>query len=71
MATNPLLFLLATLPALVSSYQHFQEKIPNGDRVPHPYIINNIWEGVGHKNADGGGVRNPFGKDFAKNSYVS
>jgi len=65
-----LLPLLAVLPALVLSYQHFQEKIPNGDRVPHPFRTNYVWSGVGHANENGGGRRNPFGRDFARNSYI-
>ena len=28
------------------------------------------WPGVGHRNGDGGGTRNPFGLDFASNRFV-
>ena len=62
---------MVLLPALVNSFEHFHEKIPNGDRVPHPFLTSYLWKGVGHTNANGGGERNPFGRDFAKNSYVS
>ena len=39
--------------------------------MPHPCLANYIWHGVGHKNVKGGGERNPFGLDFAANSFVS
>ena len=55
----------------VSAFKGFQDRIPNGDRVPHPCKPNFLWYGVGHKNIDGGGSRNPFGTDFATNSFVS
>lgn len=48
---------------LVSSYSIYQDKIPNGDKVPNP-CANGTWRGVGHKNMGGGGKRNPFGLDF-------
>ncbi|KAL3870626.1 hypothetical protein ACJMK2_038674 [Sinanodonta woodiana] len=47
-------------------YQMYQSSIPNGEIVPHPCKVNYIWRGVGHKNALGGGERNPFGLDFYK-----
>ncbi|XP_061190243.1 dopamine beta-hydroxylase-like [Saccostrea echinata] len=46
------------------SFKYFQSKIPNGDSVPHPCKPNYLWHGVGHRNEQGGGSRNPFGEDF-------
>ncbi|KAL3877125.1 hypothetical protein ACJMK2_034878 [Sinanodonta woodiana] len=46
-------------------YQMFQESIPNGEIVPHPCKKPNIWRGVGHRRALGGGERNQFGLDFS------
>ncbi|KAL3870619.1 hypothetical protein ACJMK2_038667 [Sinanodonta woodiana] len=46
-------------------YQMYQSIIPNGEIVPHPCKANYIWRGVGHKNALGGGERNPFGLAFS------
>lgn len=40
-----------------SAYSEYQERIPNGKKVPG-------WQGVGHERPAGGGVLNPFGKDF-------
>ncbi|XP_046576525.1 tyramine beta-hydroxylase-like [Haliotis rubra] len=45
-------------------YRHYQDDLPNGDAVPHPCKTNFLWRGVGHKNPQGGGDRNPFGLDF-------
>ncbi|XP_048241437.1 uncharacterized protein LOC124142797 [Haliotis rufescens] len=45
-------------------FRHYQDTIPNGDSVPHPCKNNFLWRGVGHKNPQGGGNRNPFGLDF-------
>ncbi|KAK3096949.1 hypothetical protein FSP39_005060 [Pinctada imbricata] len=61
--------LVIVLPLIVLSYKNFQEKIPNGESVPHPCKPNYVWQGVGHKNHLGGGDRNPFGIDFAQNGY--
>ncbi|XP_052789490.1 dopamine beta-hydroxylase-like [Mya arenaria] len=68
--------LLRWLPAVcmllssVHAYPSLQIKIPNGDSVPHPCDSSRIWEGVGHENQAGGGVRNPFGRDFDANGKV-
>ncbi|CAH1778685.1 unnamed protein product [Owenia fusiformis] len=48
-------------------YQYFQGLIPNGDQVPHPCKENYTWNGVGHRNPEGGGSRNQFGIDFLAN----
>ena len=56
--------------ATVSGYKHFQDLIPNGKKVPHPCKPNYVWKGVGHENVAGGGVRNPFGRDFYTNGKV-
>lgn len=45
----------------IASYKFFQQRIPNGDRVVNP-CDGTIWEGVGHENYAGSGVRNPFGQ---------
>ncbi|CAH1788317.1 unnamed protein product, partial [Owenia fusiformis] len=54
----------------LEAYKFLQGKIPNGDNVPHPCKSNYIWQGVGHKNANGGGERNAFGLDFNANGKV-
>ncbi|KAK3089057.1 hypothetical protein FSP39_000478 [Pinctada imbricata] len=46
------------------SYKGFQNRIPNGQNVPHPCKPNYLWPGVGHLNRNGGGIRNQFGLDF-------
>ncbi|XP_005109973.1 tyramine beta-hydroxylase, partial [Aplysia californica] len=56
---------LTSLLLCVTSYRHYQLKIPNGDAVPHPCKPNYIWKGVGHYQVAGTGVRNVFGEDFA------
>lgn len=45
----------------IEGYKFFQQRIPNGDKVVNP-CDGTIWQGVGHENYGGGGVRNPFGK---------
>ena len=65
------LFVYACMLPLCLAYLHYGERIPNGDRVPNPALPNILWKGVGHKNTNGGGARNPFGKDFSKNDHVS
>ena len=52
------------------AYQMYQERIPNGESVPHPCMANNFWRAVGHLNLRGGGDRNPFGEDFKNNGGV-
>jgi len=51
------------------TYQHFQQAIPNGDRVPDPAQDDVFWQGVGHNNANGGGANNIFGLDFKANDF--
>ncbi|KAK7475230.1 hypothetical protein BaRGS_00033534, partial [Batillaria attramentaria] len=55
--------LLLLLPPVLG-YRHFRNRIPNGNRVPHPCKPNALWEGVGHFQEVGAGHRNPFGEDF-------
>ncbi|KAK7114204.1 hypothetical protein V1264_000302 [Littorina saxatilis] len=61
--------LLAAILCLLAKdgdgYGIYQNRIPNGDSVPSPCNPNVIWRGVGHLNAQGGGIRNKFGLDFA------
>ncbi|XP_050411447.1 dopamine beta-hydroxylase [Patella vulgata] len=52
-----------------NAYAGYQERIPNGDHVPHPCKPNFVWKGVGHLNMAGGGERNAFGQDFAKANH--
>ncbi|CAH1796343.1 unnamed protein product [Owenia fusiformis] len=51
-------------------FKYFQDKIPNGNKIPHPCKPNYVWQGVGHKNSMGGGERNAFGLAFAANGKV-
>ena len=51
-------------------FKSFQQRIPNGDSVPHPCKPNFLWHGVGHENELGGGSRNKFGLDFAAAGLV-
>ena len=62
---------MISLPVLIRSYPKFQDSIPNGHAVPNPCDPGSTWPGVGHQNKDGGGERNPFGRDFQANNYVS
>ena len=64
-----LLFLSIASPAV--GYTSFQKSIPNGDHVPGPAQDDIIWHGVGHLNAHGKGILNPFGTDFKANHFVS
>ena len=50
-----------TMAVSVSGFKFYQSRIPNGNRVADP-CDNSVWEGVGHENRAGGGVRNVFGK---------
>ena len=47
-----------------NAFSSYQDKIPNGNKIPHPCKQNTVWHGVGHLNQFGGGKRNPFGLDF-------
>lgn len=51
---------------MVASYEVYQHKIPNGDRVPNSCNKHQIWSGVGHVQMDGHGVLNAFGIDFQR-----
>lgn len=53
-----------------AAFRIYQQRIPNGDMVPHPCKANNIWDGVGHFMDQGTGYRNPFGEDFAKEGKI-
>ena len=48
---------------------HARERIPNGFKVPNPDIPGSIWSGVGHQAVGGGGVLNPFGRDFKEAGF--
>ena len=62
---------LALWIGLSTSLPDYAQKIPNGHKVPHPCFANTVWKGVGHQFHAGGGFRNVFGEDFAKNGHVS
>ncbi|KAH9503101.1 hypothetical protein Btru_069960 [Bulinus truncatus] len=64
------LLVLTSFYLVATSYKIYQQRIPNGDAVPHPCKPNNIWEGVGHFIDQGTGYRNPFGLDFEKEGHV-
>ncbi|KAL5011657.1 hypothetical protein ScPMuIL_010208 [Solemya velum] len=61
--------LLALLVNDGCGFEYFQERIPNGDRVPHPCKPNYMWHGVGHRNSEGGVNRNEFGRDFKEAGF--
>ena len=67
-------YILSALGA-VTAYQHFQQAIPNGDKVVNPCDLDGVrgqpWPGVGHRQTAGSGTRNPFGNDWARNGWVS
>ena len=60
--------LVLAMTACVSGFMFYQSRIPNGDRVTDP-CDNSVWEGVGHENRAGGGVKNPFGKVRSVGAY--
>ena len=54
----------------------FRTYIPNGLNVKNPFHTATngqpeIWRGMGHMALEGGGPRNPFGKAFKANGFVS
>ncbi|XP_013391507.1 MOXD1 homolog 1 isoform X2 [Lingula anatina] len=63
-----LIILLVLIP-WISGYGMYQDRIPNGKKIPHPCDSSQLWPGVGHQNTQGGGARNPFGLDFAANGH--
>jgi hypothetical protein len=62
---------LALLVTTTTGYSTFQMIIPNGPNVPNPCQPGTVWSGVGHRAPGGGGDRNPFGRAFDANQYVS
>ena len=63
--------LLVSFVSVSSGLKLYQDRIPNGFRVPHPCFGQQIWNGVGHLNHEGGGAFNPFGEDFIANDKVN
>lgn len=61
--------LVCLLVGTCHSYPTYRDRIPNGYNVPHP-CKDTIWEGVGHENEGGAGIRNAFGLDFKENGLV-
>ncbi|BFZ04320.1 hypothetical protein BsWGS_07359 [Bradybaena similaris] len=55
---------LASLLPLVTPYEHYQKRIPNGKIVPFSCKPGQYWPGVGHFIDEGTGPRNSFGFDF-------
>ena len=72
--TTALILVTAVLSS-VNGYPSFLSLIPNGASVVNPCNIDELngeaWPGVGHRNIEGGGARNPFGLDFNANGKVS
>ena len=70
-----MLILSCLLFLLISStycYQHFQNRIPNGNRVPIPRDCTGQtgnWAAVGHYNRQHVIKKNPFGEDFRRNNF--
>ena len=69
------LLLVTAVLSSVNGYPSFLSLIPNGASVVNPCNIDELngeaWPGVGHRNIEGGGARNPFGLDFNANAQVS
>ena len=70
------LFCLILVVPCSFGYQMFRTYIPNGLNVKNPFHTATngqpeIWRGVGHMALEGGGPRNPFGKAFKANGYVT
>ena len=42
--------LMVCLALGTNGYKTYQDKIPNGNAVPHPCKPNYTWKGVGHQN---------------------
>lgn len=64
MSQTSAVVLVLALSSVAHGYRLYADRIPNGNRVPHPCKPNVMWHGVGHFNVEGGGFRNPFGQDF-------
>ena len=65
-----LLLTFSLLVAFSESYKSYMKKIPNANLVKNPCNSDKEWNGVGHYKPGGGGLRNPFGSDFAKHKMV-
>ena len=69
------LITVSAIFGLVYGHPSFLSLIPNGASVVNPCNIDELngeaWPGVGHRNIEGGGTRNPFGLDFSANRQVS
>ena len=67
-------YALSVLGAVMGC-ERFQDAIPNGHNVVNPCDLDGArgqpWPGVGHRKSTGGGARNPFGHDWAKNGLVN
>lgn len=66
-----LLLIFTTLPARNYCFSYLRERIPNSHLVPNVCRNGETWDGVGHVTAEGGGPRNPFGRDFKLHGLVS
>ena len=63
--------LALALVSTIHGFPSYRDEIPNGKLVVHPCNASLTWYGVGHVNAQGGGLNNQFGKDFKANGRVS
>jgi dopamine beta-monooxygenase len=60
-----IIIIIVTHPT--NSWQTYQTKIPNGNKVVDDDGV--LFGGVGHTRMSGGGKLNPFGRDFANAGY--
>ena len=63
--------LILGIPELGHTHQAYKSNIPNGDKVSDPCKNGQPWKGVGHRDPEGRGPRNPFGNDFKSSQMVS
>ncbi|KAK3577799.1 hypothetical protein CHS0354_024842 [Potamilus streckersoni] len=70
MRSADVFFILLILMHSNVAYKIFLDVIPNGKNVFNPCAVDVVWIGVGHKNPEGGGDRNPFGTAFEANRKV-
>ena len=57
--------LISTTMRSTAAFPEYQDELPN-----LPTVDGSPWPGVGHLNRGGGGLRNPFGQDFAAAGYA-
>ncbi|KAF1327945.1 hypothetical protein FI667_g7233, partial [Globisporangium splendens] len=57
--TTVALMLLVCLCGVARSYEQYRYRLPNGSNIPNARAVR-------HKNPDGGGSKNVFGRDFSR-----